>query len=305
MKDLISHSLKWMFTWTNKYLELTFKNKIIIMEEISNIDIQKISDQAMAMIMEYGPKLLLAIVTLMIGLWIIKRFTKLAEKGMEKGKTDATLAPFMKSLISWVLKILLFLSVASMVGIETTSFIAIFSAATLAIGLALQGSLSNFAGGVLLLIFKPYKIGDLIEAQGHLGVVKHIQIFNTILLNPQNKTIIVPNGAVASNSITNYSEEGQLRVDLTAGISYDSDIRKAKGVLMKVLVDNPKVLKDPAPFVGVSELGDSSVNFAVRPWATVEDYWDVYFGINEEIKYALDAAGISIPFPQMDVHMDK
>jgi len=294
-----------MFTWTNKYLELTFKNKIIIMEEISNIDIQKISDQAMAMIMEYGPKLLLAIVTLMIGLWIIKRFTKLAEKGMEKGKTDATLAPFMKSLISWVLKILLFLSVASMVGIETTSFIAIFSAATLAIGLALQGSLSNFAGGVLLLIFKPYKIGDLIEAQGHLGVVKHIQIFNTILLNPQNKTIIVPNGAVASNSITNYSEEGQLRVDLTAGISYDSDIRKAKGVLMKVLVDNPKVLKDPAPFVGVSELGDSSVNFAVRPWATVEDYWDVYFGINEEIKYALDAAGISIPFPQMDVHMDK
>lgn len=275
------------------------------MDEITNIDIQKISDQAMTMIMEYGPKLLLAIVTLMIGLWVIKRFTTLAEKGMEKGKTDSTLAPFMKSLIGWVLKILLFLSVASMVGIETTSFIAIFSAATLAIGLALQGSLSNFAGGVLLLIFKPYKIGDLIEAQGHLGVVKHIQIFNTILLNPQNKTIIVPNGAVASNSIINYSDEGMLRVDLSAGISYDSDIRKAKDVLMKVLVDNPKVLKDPAPFVGVSELGDSSVNFAVRPWATVEDYWDVYFSINEEVKYALDAAGINIPFPQMDVHMDK
>ncbi|NOR88156.1 MAG: mechanosensitive ion channel [Bacteroidales bacterium] len=275
------------------------------MDEITNINVQKISDQAMAMIMEYGPKFLLAIITLFIGLWIINRFVKLAEKGMDKGKTDATLAPFMKSLISWVLKILLFLSVASMVGIETTSFIAIFSAATLAIGLALQGSLSNFAGGVLLLVFKPYKVGDLIEAQGHLGVVKHIQIFNTILLNPQNKTIIVPNGAVASNSIINFSEEGILRVDLSAGISYDSDIRKAKDVLMKVLVDNPKVLKDPAPFVGVSELGDSSVNFAVRPWSTVEDYWDIYFGINEEIKYALDAAGISIPFPQMDVHMDK
>ena len=275
------------------------------MDEITNIDMQKLSDQGIAMVMEFGPKLLLTIITLLIGLWIIKHIVKLADKGMSKSKTDTTLAPFLKNLISWVLKILLFLSVASMVGIETTSFIAIFSAATLAIGLALQGSLSNFAGGVLLLIFKPYKIGDLIEAQGHLGVVKHIQIFNTILLNPQNKTIIVPNGAVASNSIINYSEEGLLRVDLTAGISYDSDIRKAKDVLMKVLVDNPKVLKDPAPFIGVSELGDSSVNFAVRPWTNVADYWDVFFTINEEIKYALDAAGISIPFPQVDVHMDK
>jgi small conductance mechanosensitive channel len=275
------------------------------MDELQGIDIQKLSDQAMAMIMEYGPKLLLAIVTLIIGLWIIKHFVKIADKGMAKGKTDATLAPFIKSLISTILKILLFLSVASMVGIETTSFIAIFSVATLAIGLALQGSLSNFAGGVLLLIFKPYKIGDLIEAQGHLGVVKHIQIFNTILLNPQNKTIIVPNGAVAGNSIINYTAEGMLRVDLTAGISYDSDIRKAKAVLMKVLENNPKVLKDPAPFVGVSELGDSSVNFAVRPWATTDNYWDVFFGINEEIKYALDEAGITIPFPQMDVHMEK
>jgi len=275
------------------------------MDELQGIDIQKLSDQAMAMIMEYGPKLLLAIVTLIIGLWIIKHFVKIADKGIAKGKTDATLAPFIKSLISTILKILLFLSVASMVGIETTSFIAIFSAATLAIGLALQGSLSNFAGGVLLLIFKPYKIGDLIEAQGHLGVVKHIQIFNTILLNPQNKTIIVPNGAVAGNSIINYTAEGMLRVDLTAGISYDSDIRKAKAVLMKVLENNPKVLKDPAPFVGVSELGDSSVNFAVRPWATTDNYWDVFFGINEEIKYALDEAGITIPFPQMDVHMEK
>jgi len=275
------------------------------MEEMGSIDIQKISDQAMSMIMEYGPKLLLAIVTLIIGLWIIKHLVKLTDKAMTKGKTDETLAPFIKSLIGTVLKILLFLSVASMIGIETTSFIAIFSAATLAIGLALQGSLSNFAGGVLLLVFKPYKVGDLIEAQGHLGVVKHIQIFNTILLNPQNKTIIVPNGAVAGNSITNYSNEGKLRVDLSAGISYDSDIKKAKEVLMKVLENNPKVLKDPAPFVGVSELADSSVNFAVRPWATVEDYWDVFFGVNEEIKYALDEAGINIPFPQMDVHLDK
>ncbi|WP_216664165.1 mechanosensitive ion channel family protein [Lentimicrobium sp. S6] len=257
------------------------------------------------MVMEYGPKLLLAFVTLMIGLWIIKKLVAVASKGMNKGDTDQTLAPFVINLISWVLKILLFLSVASMIGIETTSFIAIFSAATLAIGLALQGSLSNFAGGIILLIFKPYKVTDLIEAQGHLGVVKEIQIFNTILLNPQNKTIIVPNGAVAGNSIINYTTEGKLRVDLSAGISYESNIKDAKDVLMKVLQDHPKVLKDPAPFVGVSELGDSSVNFAVRPWANVADYWDVYFGINEKIKLALDEAGITIPFPQMDVHFDK
>jgi len=275
------------------------------MEEIQSIDVQKLSDQAWQMVMEYGPKLLLAIITLVIGLWIIKQLVKLVDKAMTKGKADETLGPFLKSLVSWVLKILLFLSVASMIGIETTSFIAIFSAATLAIGLALQGSLSNFAGGVILLIFKPYKVGDLIEAQGHLGVVKHIQIFNTILLNPQNKTIIVPNGPVASNSIINYTEEGLLRVDLSAGISYDSNIKEAKGVIMKVLESDPKVLKDPAPFVGVSELADSSVNFAVRPWAKVEDYWEVFFGINEKVKIALDEAGITIPFPQMDVHFDK
>ncbi len=275
------------------------------MEELNNIDVNKLSDQAMAMVMEYGPKLLLALITLIIGLWIIKKLVKVVSKGMTKGKADQTLTPFVINLVSWALKLLLFLSVASMIGIETTSFIAIFSAATLAIGLALQGSLSNFAGGVILLIFKPYKVTDLIEAQGHLGVVKEIQIFNTILLNPQNKTIIVPNGAVAGNSIINYTTEGKLRVDLTAGISYESNIKDAKDVLMKALMDDPKVLKDPAPFVGVSELADSSVNFAVRPWANVEDYWDVYFGINEKIKIALDEAGITIPFPQVDVHFDK
>jgi small conductance mechanosensitive channel len=274
-------------------------------QEISNIDFKELSTQAWTMIMEYGPKLLLALVTLLIGLWIIKKLVKVVEKGVTKGKTDSTLAPFLVNLISWTLKILLFLSVASMIGIETTSFIAIFSAATLAIGLALQGSLGNFAGGVILLVFKPYKVGDLVEAQGHLGVVKSIQIFNTILLNPQNKTIIIPNGAVAGNSIINYTTDGKLRVDLSAGISYDSNIKDAKDVIMKVLINHPKVLKDPAPFVGVSELADSSVNFAVRPWALASDYWDVYFDINEQVKNALDEAGITIPFPQMDVHLDK
>jgi len=275
------------------------------MEELDKIDVQKIGDQAWELVLLYGPKLLLALVTLLIGLWIIKQLVKLVDKAMSKGNTDDTLGPFLKNLVGWVLKILLFLSVASMIGIETTSFIAIFSAATLAIGLALQGSLSNLAGGVILLIFKPYKVGDLIEGQGHLGVVKSIQIFNTVMINPQNKTIIVPNGPMAGNSIINYTTEGKLRVDLSAGISYESNIKLAKDVIMKVLESHPKVLKDPAPFVGVSEMADSSVNFAVRPWANVADYWDVYFGINEKMKIALDEAEITIPFPQMDVHFDK
>jgi len=271
-------------------------------EKITNIDIQEISTQAWTMIMEYGPKVLLAIITLFLGLWIIKRFV---EKGMSRGNTDTTLAPFVINLVSWSLRILLFLSVASMVGIETTSFIAIFSAATLAIGLALQGSLSNFAGGVILLIFKPYKVGDLVELQGHLGTVKQIQIFNTILINFQNQTIIIPNGTAAGNTMKNYTSEGILRVDLTAGVAYESDLKQTKEVLMKVIANHPKVLKEPAPFVGLNEMADSSLNFVVRPWAKAEDYWDVYFEINEQIKLALDEAGITIPFPQLDVHLDK
>lgn len=274
-------------------------------DNITNIDIQEISTQAWTMVMEYGPKFLLAIITLLIGLWIIRKLVKVAEKGLSKGKADATLTPFVVSLISWSLRILLFLSVASMVGIETTSFIAIFSAATLAIGLALQGSLANFAGGVILLIFKPYKVGDLVEVQGHLGTVKKIQIFNTFLINFQNQTIIIPNGAAAGNTMKNFTTEGILRVDLTAGVAYESDLKQTKEVLMKVITNHPKVLKEPAPFVGLNEMADSSLNFVVRPWAKAEDYWDVYFQVNEQMKEALDAAGITIPFPQMDVHLDK
>ncbi len=272
---------------------------------MDNLDVQKLMDQAVLMMMEYGPKVLLALITLLVGLWVIKHLLKITEKGMHRSKTDVTLITFIKNIISWVLKILLLLSVASMVGIETTSFIAIFSAATLAIGLALQGSLSNFAGGVLLLILKPFKISDLIEVQGHIGVVTQIHIFNTVLLSPQNKTIIIPNGPLAGSNIINYTSEGRLRIDLTFGISYDSDIKQAKDAMMKVLASNSKVLKDPEPFVGVSELADNSVNFAVRPWVDVADYWDVFFNTNEDIKIALDKAGITIPFPQLDVHMEK
>jgi small conductance mechanosensitive channel len=222
---------------------------------------------------------------------------------MEKTKADKTLIPFITNLLSWGLKVLLFISAASMVGIATTSFIAVLGAAGLAIGLALQGSLANFAGGVLILIFKPYNVGDLIESQGHLGVVKEVQIFNTILLTPDNKRVIIPNGAVSNGSIVNYSAEGLLRVDLVIGIAYESDIPKAKEVLHKAMADHKLVLKDPGSTVAVSALADSSVNLVVRPWCKAADYWQVYFDITEAAKVGLEASGISIPFPQRDVHL--
>lgn len=253
----------------------------------------------------YAPKILMAILVLIIGLWIIKKIVKCTGKTMEKKGMDPSLKGFFASLISVGLKVLLLISVAGMIGIQTTSFIAIIGAAGLAIGLALQGTLANFAGGVLILIFKPYKIGDLIEAQGHLGVVKEIQMFVTILLTPENKTVFIPNGAMSNGNIVNYTLQDLIRVDMTFGISYDSDIAKTKEILMNLMVNHPKVLKEPAPFVGVSELADSSVNLATRPYTRPADYWEVYFYMYETGKLELEKAGITIPFPQVDVHMDK
>ncbi|MCF6345193.1 MAG: mechanosensitive ion channel [Thiomicrorhabdus sp.] len=277
------------------------------MDEAQNAitEMQGLSMKAYELGLEYAPKLALAIITLLIGLWIIRMLGNLLQASMKKSKVDPTLIPFITSLSAWILKLLLFISVASMIGIATTSFIAVLGAAGLAIGLALQGSLANFAGGVLIMIFKPYKVGDLIEAQGHLGIVKEVQIFNTLLTNPENKQVIIPNGAISNDSIVNYTSEGAIRVNLTVGIAYDADITKAKSVLMSVLERHDKVLKDPAPFVGVVELADSSVNLAVRPHCTPDDYWDVFFDINEQIKIALDENQISIPFPQRDVHLIK
>lgn len=271
--------------------------------DVSTEQLENLSIKAYELGIEYAPRLALAILTLFIGLWIISGIVKLIKLSMERSKVDPTLIPFMSSLVSWVLKVLLFISVASMIGIATTSFVAVLGAAGLAIGLALQGSLANFAGGVLVMVFKPYKVGDLIESQGHLGVVKEVQIFNTILIAPQSKQVIIPNGATSNGSIVNYTVEGKIRVDLTVGVSYDADIDETKAVLMEVLVSNSKVMQDPAPFVGVLEMGDSSVNFAVRPHCLPEDYWDVFFSVNEEVKKALDKNSISIPFPQRDVHL--
>ncbi len=256
-------------------------------------------------VISYAPKVLTALAILIIGWIIIGFIVKASKKLMQKKGLDETLQNFLASLVGWSLKILLFVTVISQLGVATTSFAAILGATGLAIGLALQGALANFAGGVLIMIFKPFKIGDLIEAQGVLGVVKEIEIFTTKITSPENKLIIIPNGILSNGNITNYSEEGKLRVDLTIGVSYDADIKQTKDILMQVLTSNSKVLKDPAPTVNVSELADSSVNFAVRPWATPENYWDVYFETTENVKLALDKAGIEIPYPHsVEIHKE-
>ena len=245
----------------------------------------------------YGIPVLKAIAIYIIGSWIIKKLMKIIKKVMSKRSYDESLQKFLVNLVGWALKIFLIITVIGTLGVETTSFAALIAAAGLAIGMALQGSLSNFAGGVLLMIFKPYKIGDLVEAQDVLGVVKEIEIFTTKLVSPDNKLIIVPNGAMANGNITNYTAEGKIRVDTVISVAYEEDIKQVKEILLKVLTDNPKVLNDPAPSVNVLELADSSVNFAVRPFSKPEDYWDVYFETYENCKLALDKAGIEIPYP--------
>jgi small conductance mechanosensitive channel len=261
------------------------------------MELQKWIDKGYEVIIDFGPKVIAAFLIWIIGSWIIKSTLKGTNKIMDKKDYEVSLKKFLLNLLGWTLKILLILVVLGTLGIETTSFAAILAAAGLAIGLALQGSLGNFAGGVLIMVFKPIKIGDLIEAQGEVGVVKEIEIFTTKLTGLSNREIIIPNGALSNGNIINFSTEGTRRVDLTFGVGYDSDIKKTKDVLMSVLTNHPKVLKDPAPTVNVSELADSSVNFAVRPWCKTDDYWTVYFDITEQTKEALDAAGIEIPYP--------
>ena len=252
---------------------------------------------------EFIPALAGAILILIIGLWVIKIIMKGINKAMEKSSMDVSLRKFLKNIFSIILKVMLLISVANMVGIDTMSFVAVLGAAGLAVGLALQGSLANFAGGVLILLFKPFKVGDVIEAQGFTAKVEEIQIFNTILKTPDNKTIIIPNGNLSNNNIVNYSTEAQRRVDMTFGIGYDDDIAKAKSVLAQILNDDPRVLADPEPMIAVSELADSSVNFVVRAWVNAADYWGLYFDMQENVKLAFDKNQLSIPYPQQDLHI--
>jgi len=254
-------------------------------------------------VIQNGLKVLIAIVIAIVGLWIINSIVKGFKRVLEARNIDETLVPFVVSLTSVTLKVLLFISVISYIGIQMTSFIAVLGAAGLAVGMALSGTLQNFAGGVILLILKPFKVGDYIEAQGHAGVVKEIQIFNTILTTLDNKIVIIPNGGLSTGAMTNYTKEPTRRVDITFGIGYGDDIDKARKIITEVAMSHDLVHKDPEVFVGLVELGDSSVNLASRLWTNTADYWTVYFFMMENVKKEFDKQGISIPFPQRDVHM--
>lgn len=248
-----------------------------------------------------APTYFYALATLIIGWILIGLFTSIVRRMMETRKVDGTLIPFISSLMNAILKVALVISVASMIGIKTTSFVAVLGAAGLAIGLALQGSLSNFAGGVLILLFRPFKSGDFIEASGHSGTVKEIQIFSTILTTGDNKTIILPNGPLANGPIVNTSTQERRRVDLVFGISYEDDFEKAKAIISEHLEKDERVLSDPAYFVRVTALADNSVNITVRAWTDKGNYWPLTWDLLESVKKSFDSEGISFPFPQRDV----
>ena len=253
-------------------------------------------------LLTYGPRFLGAVVALVIGLWVIRMILSTMGRVMQKRHVDPDLVPFLRGIIGAVLRVGLVISVIQMIGIETTSFIAVLGAAGLAIGMALSGTLQNFAGGVMLLLFKPFKVGDLVEMQGHLGTVHSIQIFNTVLKTPDNKTVILPNSPVSPGPIVNSSTEATRRVDMSFGIGYGDDIDAAKLALHEILQKDDRILKEPAPLIVVGELADSSVNLTMRVWTKSEDYWGVFFNMHEQVKKLFDAKGISIPFPQVQMH---
>lgn len=261
------------------------------------------SDRLLEIAVTYGGQLLLALITLVVGLWLIGKLVKVLKRIFEMRSFEQTLQSFLIHLITITLKVLLLISVVTMVGVQMTSFIAILGAAGLAFGLALSGTLQNFAGGVMLLIYKPFKVGDYIDAQGSAGTVAEIQIFHTILKTVDNKTIIIPNGGLSNSTMTNFSTEPLRRVDLTFGIRYSENIGKARQILLDVINSDKRIHQDPAPFVGVISLGESSVNLVTRVWVDTPDYWDVFFSMNENVKIGFDKAGIVIPFPQRDVHL--
>jgi len=261
-----------------------------------------LSESWLPVVLQYGAQVTLAILTLLFGWWLINTLTGKVASLLQRRHVDPTLHGFIGSLASIVLKVLLLVSVASMIGVETTSFIAVIGAAGLAIGLALQGSLANFAGGVLILLFRPFRVGEWIEAQGIAGTVNSIQIFHTVLKTGDNKTVVVPNGALSNGHITNFSREPRRRADINIGIDYSSDIKLARQILLEIAED-PRVLREPEPVVFVTGLGDSSVNLSLRVWVATADFWPVTFSFTEQAKERLTAAGVGIPFPQRVVHL--
>ncbi|MBI1227060.1 MAG: mechanosensitive ion channel [Bacteroidetes bacterium] len=253
----------------------------------------------------YGPKLLLAILIFVAGGFAISLILKGIQKTMDRSNVDPNLRPFLFTLIRVILRILVILAALGTMGVEMTSFVAILGSAGLAIGLALSGTLQNFAGGVIVLLFKPYKVGDVIKAQGFQGTVKEIQIFNTILVTLDNHEVIIPNGGLSTGTLENFSSQERRRIVWTFGIGYGDSVEQARQVLREVLATNEMILTEEEPFIQVAELGDSSVNLTVRVWVRMEDYWAVFFDINEKVYNAFNAAGINIPFPQMDVHLHR
>ena len=273
------------------------KNKEVKMEE--NLELIQ------ELVVLYGVKILMALVIFIVGKWIVKKLSNVVEKLMQKNEVDPAIRNFAGSIIYYALLVFVCIAALGQLGIQTASFVAIVGAAGLAVGLALQGSLSNFAAGVLLLIFRPFKVGDFVEIAGTSGVIQSIQIFTTELNTPDNKKVIVPNGGVISGNIVNYSANDTRRVDLVFGIGYSDDIDSARKVIEGILKADKRVLEIPAATVAVVELAGSSVNFVCRPWVNTADYWDVYFDLTEAVKKAFDNSGISIPFPQQDVHMHQ
>ncbi len=269
------------------------------------MDWQQILEKAKTVALNYGPNVIGAVAILVIG-WIgAKIIRAIVRKVMVRAKVDPTLSGFAGNMIYMMLLAFVVISALDRLGVSTGSFVAIIGAAGLAIGFALQGSLSNLAAGVMIIIFRPFRQGDFIEAAGTLGDVEEIQVFSTIMNTKDNKRIIVPNSKLMGGVITNYSANDTRRVDLVVGIGYGDDLKQAKEVLEQILAENPKVLKSPAPKVVVSALADSSVNFNVRPWCKTDDYWGVWSEVTEQVKLRFDAAGISIPYPQQDVHMHQ
>ncbi len=256
-------------------------------------------------LLQYGPSLLAAIAIFFIGKWVAKWIKRLVARGMTRAEVDPMIVSFTTSMIYIGLMVFVVIAALGEIGIQTTSFIAILGAAGLAIGLALQGSLANFAAGFMLIIFRPFKVGDVIEAAGVTGKVDEIQIFTTTLRTPDNKTIIIPNGKLGNDNIINYSTQETRRVDITVGVGYDSDLKQVREVLQEIVDADGRILKDPEPLIVVGELADSSINFFVRVWVKSADYWDVFFDANETIKTRLDEAGINIPYPTMDINLHK
>lgn len=269
---------------------------------MENLDIPEL---VQAYVIPWGIKLVLALAIFYIGRIVVAGIVNFVGKILHARGMDEILVGFLVSILRWVLLLFVVIAALSQLGINTTSLVALLGAAGLAIGLSLQGSLSNLAAGVMLITFRPFTKGDFVEAAGAAGVIQNIGIFTTVLTTPDNKEVIVPNGAIISGNITNYSARPTRRVDMVFGISYDDDIRKAKQLLEQIVAEDQRVLTDPAPVIVLGALADSSVNFLVRPWAKTEDYWAVLWDTTEKVKLRFDQAGISIPYPQMDVHFDR